>query len=127
MSHFVLPAMKIHLTQRTCDLLQQMRGYLIELRGHIQVEVVKACGWAAVSRTTVSYLGPDIVTPMSVTAGAFHDKSVQIFQILHPHLSELYEKWSMGVLLGSEDDCNNFRPLRAKLFELSRKHFLDFM
>ncbi|XP_043196546.1 atrial natriuretic peptide receptor 2-like [Amphibalanus amphitrite] len=30
--------MKIHLTQRTCDLLQRMGGYQIEFRGHIQVE-----------------------------------------------------------------------------------------
>ena len=31
-----------------------------------------------------------------------------------------------GELLGSEDDCNNFRPLRANFFELSRKTFFGF-
>ena len=43
-----------------------------------------------------SLLESELSGLMFLATGAFHDKSVQIFQILHPHLSELYENWSIG-------------------------------
>ena len=58
--------------------------------------------------------------------GAFHDKSVHFVKKLTPSSLRIVWKLVHGVLLGSEDDCYNFRPLRAKLFELSWKTVFGF-
>ena len=48
------------------------------------------------------------------------------FSNFTPSSLRIVWKLVLEVLLGSEDDRNHFRPLRAKLFELSRKTFFGF-
>ena len=53
---------------------------------------------------------------MFLLGGAFHDKSCNTFPILHPHLSDFDENWSLG------DPRASNTPVTIS--SLSDKHFL---